>query len=197
MPRLLTASKLERRMSTDSENAENNMLSILTMPSRTLANWYFWLGCFGLMLAILNLIGQIHPNYHVSWGGLLTFEMTNAAFGDKDTAAAFVVGDAVFMFGCLFFITTGARSLAGDDSIDEWLLSMVKSDWYNDLIESEEGGWSLILGTWAILASLAFYFYWGIIHMAWIDPGVYSIAISLMAVGLILRMLSTIENDED
>ena len=32
-------------------------------------------------------------------------------------------------------------------------------------------------------------------YMAWIDPGVYSIAISLMASGLVLRMLTTIEED--
>ncbi|MBT4065601.1 MAG: hypothetical protein HOE76_00055 [Euryarchaeota archaeon] len=183
-------------MSNDGENAEDDLLSILTMPSRTLANWYFWLGCLGLMLAILNLVGQIHPSYHVSWGGLLTFETWNATFGHKDTAAAFVLGDAIFMLGCLFFVGTGARSLAGDDGIGNWIMSMVKSEWYLDLIEPKEGGWSLILGTWSMLVSIVFYFYWGIIHMAWIDPGVYSIAISVMAVGLVLRMLSTIENEE-
>jgi len=33
-------------------------------------------------------------------------------------------------------------------------------------------------------------------YMGWIDPGVYSISISLMAVGLVLRMLSTVEEDQ-
>ena len=91
MPRLLNASKVDGRMSDDVENAESGMLEILTQPSRTLANWYFWVGSLGLFLAILNLADAIHPNYRVSWGGLLTFEYTNAAFGDKDSASSFPI----------------------------------------------------------------------------------------------------------
>ena len=32
--------------------------------------------------------------------------------------------------------------------------------------------------------------------MGWIDPGVYSIAISLMGLGLVMRMLSSVEDEE-
>ena len=197
MPRLLTASKVARRMSNDGKNAENGLFDILTKPSNTLANWYFWLGSLGLMLAILNIMGIIHPNYRLSWGGLLTFEYTNAAFGDKDTAAAFVIGDAVFMIFCAGLAFTGVRSLATDGDVAGWFKSMVTNEWYKDLMGSEDSGWSLILGTWSILGSIVFYFYWGIMFMAWIDPGVYSIAIVLMAIGMVLRMLSSIEEDEN
>ena len=195
MPRLLTASKVARRMSDENENAENGMLDILMKPSKTLASWYFWLGLLGLMLAILNIMGIIHPTYRLSWGGLLTFEYTNSAFGDKDGAATFVAGDAVFMALCGGFTFLGARSLIGDGDAGEWVKSMVTNDWYNDLLNFD-GGWSLTLGTWSVLASIVFYCYWGIMHMAWIDPGVYSISIALMATGLVLRMLSSIEDEE-
>ena len=196
MPRLLNASKLERRMRTDGEDAENSMFTILTNPSKTLANWYLWLGCLGLMLAILNLMNLIHPNYHISWGGLLTFELTNPAFGDKDTAATFVASDAIFIMGCLAMVAAGVRTLVGEETVGDWFSSMIKTDWYNDLIEPDNGGWALILGTWCIVASLGFYFYRGIIYMNWIDPGIYSIAIVLMATGLVLRMLSSVEDEE-
>ena len=59
------------------------------------------------------------PSYIQSFlGGMLTFEYMNDAFGDKDTAAAFVPGDAIFMafFGGMTFL--GARSLIGDDSLE-------------------------------------------------------------------------------
>ena len=82
MPRLLNETKVERPMSNDVENAESGMLEILAKPSKTLANEYFWLGSLGLFLAVLNLVDAIHPNYRVSWGGLLTFELTNDAFVD-------------------------------------------------------------------------------------------------------------------
>lgn len=196
MPRLLNASKVDGRMSNEGENAENGMFDMLTNPSKTLANWYFWLGILGLMLAILNIMGIIHPSYRVSWGGVFTFEYTNAAFDNKDTASAFVAGDAVFMILCGVLTFLGSRSLIGDGSASDWIQSMVKSEWYNDLIEPGNGGWSLVLGTWSMLASVVFYFYWGIMYTSWIDPGVYSIAIALMATGLVLRMLSTVEDDE-
>ncbi len=177
------------------ENEQNGMLDILFKPSKTLANWYFWLGLLGLMLAALNILGIIHPTYRVSWAGLLTFEYTNAAFGHKDDAATFVASDAVFiaLVGGMTFL--GARSLIGENNPADWFKSLVTNEWYNDLLDLE-GGWTKALGTWSILASILFYFYWGIMYMTWIDPGVYSIAISLMGVGIVMRMLSSIEDEE-
>ena len=182
-------------MSDDGDNAQGNLGTILLNPSSTLASWYFWLGLLGLMLAVLNIMGIIHPTYRVSWGGLLTFEYTNDAFGNKDGAAAFVASDAIFMaiVGGMTFL--GARGLIGNGDPAEWAKGIVTNDWYNDLLDFE-AGWALILGTWSVLASIIFYFYWGIAHMAWIDPGVYSIAIALMGTGLVLRMLSSVEDEE-
>lgn len=197
MPRLLNATKVERPMSNDVENAESGMLEILTKPSKTLANWYFWLGSLGLFLAVLNLVDAIHPNYRVSWGGLLTFELTNDAFGDKDTAAAFVISDAVFMLLCGILVSLGVRTLSAEQGVGEWMKSMVTSNWYNDLIEPENGGLSMIIGTWLALGSILFYFYWGITSTTWIDPGVYSWSIAMMASGLVLRMLATVEEESD
>ncbi len=196
MPRLLTASKFARRMSNDEDNTQNGLFGILTSPSKTLANWYLWLGCLGVMLGVLNILGYIHPSHRVSWGGVLTFETMNPAFGSKDDAPLFVAGDAVSMFVCCLMSYTGVRSLVGEGNFGDWFMSLLKNDWYNNLLEVENGGWSLLLGTWSMLASVLFYFYWGIMHLSWIDPGVYSIAIVLMAVGLVLRMLSSIEDDE-
>ncbi|MDC0557347.1 hypothetical protein OAO34_06130 [Candidatus Poseidoniaceae archaeon] len=47
-----------------------------------------------------------------------------------------------------------------------------------------------------MLGSVLFYFYWKITSTAWIDPGVYSWSIAMMAVGLVLRMLASLEQEE-
>ena len=195
MPRLITATLVARPMSDVGERSENNMLEILIKPSTTLANWYFWVGLLGLMLAVLNILGLIHPTYRVSWGGLFTFEYTNQAFGAKDDAAALVASDLIFiaLAGSVTFL--GARSLIGDGTPAEWLNSLATSKWYNDLFDFE-AGWNLVLGTWLMVASMVFYFYWGIMYLGWIDPGVYSISISLMGLGLVLRMFASIDSDE-
>ena len=73
---------------------------------------------------------------------------------------------------------------------------MATSEWYKDLVEPGEGGWALVFGTWSMLASILTYFYWGIMYTAWIDPGIYSWAIVLMGAGLVMRMLSSIEDEE-
>jgi hypothetical protein len=144
----------------------------------------------------MNITNNIHPNYHVSWGGVLTFEYTNQAFGDKDTASAFVVGDAVFIALCGGMAALGVRSLSAENGISEWAKSMVTSNWYNDLVEPGNGGLTLLVGTWSMLGSILFYFYWGITSTTWIDPGVYSWSIAMMAAGLVLRMLASIEQEE-
>jgi hypothetical protein len=73
---------------------------------------------------------------------------------------------------------------------------MVTSEWYQDLVEPRDGGWTLLLGTWCMVASIGTYFYWGIMHTSWIDPGIYSWSIVLMGSGLVMRMLSSVEDEE-
>ena len=94
------------------ENAESGGLAdIFIKPSITLSKWYIAIGVWGLTLAILNSLGYIHPTYRVSWGGLLTFEAFADAFGHKDDAPAFVVGDLVFMGACLALLGLGLNSI--------------------------------------------------------------------------------------
>lgn len=184
-------------MSDTSESDERKPITMLTQPSNALAYWYVGLGLWGLFLAVLNILGYIHPNYRVSWGGLLTFELTNDAFGTKTDASAFVAGDAIFMLLCGGALYLGINSLAGDDGIDNWLKSLLKCECHKDLIGGDDSNWNTIVGTWLVLISLVFYFYWGIMYMAWIDLGVYAVSVVLFASGIILRMLADVEEDSD
>ena len=107
------------------ENAESGgMADIFIKPSVTLSKWYIALGTWGLVLAILNMMGQIHPTYRVSWGGLLTFEMFADAFGNKEGAPAFVAGDLVFIAACLALVGLGLRSINDRSDVHDASRSM-------------------------------------------------------------------------
>ena len=77
-----------------------SIIEMIMNPNKTLANWFVSVGLLGLFLAVLNLVGCIHPNYRVSWGGVFTMEATNSAFGTLEDASAFVAFDAIFMALC-------------------------------------------------------------------------------------------------
>ncbi|DAC57365.1 MAG TPA: hypothetical protein HA354_05570, partial [Candidatus Poseidoniaceae archaeon] len=91
-----------RRMS-DMDDTDEGFAQMVMNPSRTLSNWFVGLGALGIFLAVLNLAGEIHPNYRVSWSGVLTFEITNKAFEDIATAPSFVLSDIVFIVICGIF----------------------------------------------------------------------------------------------
>ena len=68
-----------------------------------------FLGVWGLVLAALNMFSMAHPTYRL-WGGLLTFEATNAAFGDAKDGFHFMLGDTIFIAGCIGLIASAAES---------------------------------------------------------------------------------------
>ena len=49
-------------MSEDNDDS-TTVLEMIMNPNKTLANWFVSLGLLGLFLAVLNIIGCIHPNY--------------------------------------------------------------------------------------------------------------------------------------
>ncbi|MDP6870013.1 MAG: hypothetical protein QGI21_04500 [Candidatus Poseidoniaceae archaeon] len=183
-------------MSATTEGEERGLMSMITEPTRVIANWYLGVGLWGMLLAILNILGLVDRFHRVSWGGLLTFEMTNSALGSKEDAPTFVAGDLVFMLMCGILIYFGLRTLMGENTFGEWFQSILKSDSWTDIVGSEEGGWSAVIGAWLLLIGFGFYIYRGIVHMNWIDAGSYSVAIVLIATGFILRSLSTIDDQE-
>ena len=49
-------------MSEDNDDS-TTILEMIMNPNKTLANWFVSLGLLGLFLAVLNIIGCIHPSY--------------------------------------------------------------------------------------------------------------------------------------
>ena len=84
-------------MSSEQGDTQSGIISMITNPSSCTANWFIGLSMWGLFLAILNIFGYAHPNYHYSWGGLFTFEFTNVAYELKSDSAQIVTSDAIFI----------------------------------------------------------------------------------------------------
>ena len=175
-----------RRMS-ETDNTGDGLFQMIVNPSRTLSNWFIGLGALGIFLAILNLLGEIHPNYRVSWAGVLTFELTNNAFEDMSTAPSFVVSDIVFIAVCGLFAGLGLKTISGQEGgLGTWFKSIFVNQTWMSLADPDLGGWYKTAGAWCLLLGIINYLYFGICATGWIDPGVYSVTIGLMAFGFAL-----------
>ena len=144
-----------------------------------------------LVLAVLNMMGQIHPTYRVSWGGLLTFETLADAFGNKDDAPAFVPGDGVFIAACLALVGLGLRSI--NTKVEGGLAGFLTSIFVNDTwpaLVGSEGGLMRAVAAWCLLLGFGFYIGYSVLYMTWIDLGVYSVSITLVAFGFALNAAS-------
>lgn len=172
-----------RRMS-EMDNTDAGFVQMVINPSKTLANWFVGLGALGIFLAILNLMGEIHPNYRVSWSGVLTFEFTNKAFEDMSTAPSFVISDIIFIMICGLFAILGLKTInLQDGGIGAWVKSIFVNQTWMALANPDLGGWYKTMGAWCLLLGVINYLYFGICATGWIDPGVYSVTIGLMAFG--------------
>ncbi len=176
-----------------------SILEMIMNPNKTLANWFVSVGLLGLFLAVLNLVGCIHPNYRVSWGGVFTMEATNSAFGTLEDASAFVASDAIFMALCSGLVFLGFRTInQQDDGVAGWFKSIFVNETWPALADPTVGGWSRLAGAWCLLLGVVNYLYFGLNSTGWIDPGVYSVTIALLGFGLALNYFSFApEGDEN
>jgi len=152
-----------------------------------------FLGAWGVLLAALNMFSMAHPTQHVSWGGLLTFEMTNAAFGEAIDGFHYeVMGDTVFLAACFALIGFGLKTINQHHDVPSWLKGLLINDTWPALNDVSIGGGQRTTAAWCLLIGLAFYFYFGVLHSGWIDVGVYSVTIALVATGFALNHASRV-----
>ncbi|HII11802.1 MAG TPA: hypothetical protein HA356_07000 [Candidatus Poseidoniaceae archaeon] len=174
-------------MSKDENDDSSSLMAAIMNPSRGVSQWFIALGLWGLFLAVLNIMGEAHPNYHWSWGGLLTFEATNAAFEQSD-GFKIVASDFVFMALCGALAGLGFKTMAGEDGgIGAWAKSLLVNDTWPALADPGYKGWSMFGAAWCLLLGFVCYAFYGIRYTGWTDPGVYSVTIALLAFGFALK----------
>ncbi|MBT4069998.1 MAG: hypothetical protein HOL72_00480 [Euryarchaeota archaeon] len=185
-------------MSSEQDDTQSGIISMITSPSSCTANWFIGLSTWGLLLAILNIFGYVHPSYHYSWGGLFTLEFTNVAYELKSDSPQIVASDAIFIAICSMFAYFGLNTHAqSDDGIAGFFKGLFVNDTWPALASIGEGGIQRTLAAWCILLGFVFYAYHGISHLSWMDVGAYSVSIAFIAFGFALNHASRAPEGED
>jgi hypothetical protein len=163
-------------------------------PLNPISHWFMAIGLWGILLAVLNMFGKVHPTYHVSWGGLLTFEFTNKAFEPISDGVQITASDGVFLLICLALIYTAFKNINQSIGFSSWFRGL----FFNETWKSLGGGNEIqrTIAAWCLLLGIIFYFWYGIQHAAWIDVGAYSVTIALVGFGFaMLYSLNSPEGD--
>jgi hypothetical protein len=178
---------------TNGESSDAAAKTSVSGPSPVWANFVITLGLWGLLLAVLNMFSAATPAQHVSWGGLLTFEATNPAFGVAIDGFHYEpLGDTIFMAACLAMIGFGMKAINETSGVSEWATSLIVNDTWTALADPSVGGGQRTMAAWCLLLGLIFYFWFGINYSGWMDVGVYSVTIALVASGFALNHASRV-----
>jgi hypothetical protein len=162
-------------------------------PVPAYASASVFIGAWGLLLAALNMYSMAHPTQHISWGGLLTFETTNPAFTEAKTGFYFApLGDTVFIVASAALIVFGTRNISAKGDLQGWFKGLIMNDTWPALNDPSVGGGQRTAAAWLLLIGFVFYFWYGIQYSGWIDVGVYSVTIALVASGFALNHASRV-----
>ena len=165
-------------------------MNALLRPSSTMSAGAIILGSWALFLTAVNMVsGAYSPGHKVLWIGFLTG-------GDPHTAEmSLVLDDAVFGALGVGLLATGIVGMgkSREDGFTGWFLGLPHSPILTSLL-SPSGGVTRLLASWMILVGATFYLVWSAINTTWVDPGVYSVTIALVASGLGLHILQAAES---
>jgi hypothetical protein len=134
----------------------------------------------------------------VSWGGLLIFEAMNPAFGIAIDGFHYEsLGDIIFIIACLAMAGFGMKTINELRGLSEWVKFMFVNDMWIALVDPSVGGGQRTMAAWCLLLGVVFYFWFGINHKGWMDVGVYSVTIALVAAGFALNHASRVPPGDD
>ena len=102
---------------------------------------------------------------------------------------AFVIDDGIFLLlgGVLILIGYMGINSSNEGGFNKWAVEIPKSTIFRSLLSSEKG-LTRSIGSWMLFFGIVFYVIWSFCYNTWVDPGVYSISISLIAFGLGLHL---------
>ena len=92
-------------------------------------------------------MGEIHPNYKVSWAG--AYPRPNRAF--ENQKLLFVLSDAVFMIPCAALVALYQTINSQDGGIGGWVKSIFVNNVWLSLADPDNGGWFKTFGAWCLL----------------------------------------------
>ena len=158
----------------------------LTKPSSMISTAALMLGSWIVLLSIVNMFGggAGQAGDKVAWIGFLG--LGGDAFVPYDDG--FLLDDVIFIILGIAFIGLGLRN----SDVKNWVFNFSKSDFMINLIRGSNG--KEIISSWLVMVGVLFYITWSIQYGGWVDPGVYSVMISMVAFGVALGIDSKVEN---
>tara|TARA_Y100000768_G_C23947021_1_gene668122 strand:+ start:812 stop:1330 length:519 start_codon:yes stop_codon:yes gene_type:complete len=151
----------------------------LFRPSMTLSRILLVLGIWGLILNVVNLTIGAYSGKKALWYGFFLSGASNTNSTDL------VLDDLIFLLVSLSFCFLGLMGMRNALGKDNGLLESISLDItsFTDKLFSMEDGYLPTLGSWLIFSGTIFYFFWSIFNETWLDPGVYSVMITLISFG--------------
>ncbi len=156
----------------------------LYRPSITFSTILFFVGSWIIILSIINIVlGAYSPGNKVLWIGFLTDGVANTS------DMTLVIDDGVFLVLGILSISLGVMGINSikEGGFKKWALEIHKGTIIRSLL-SAENGLTRSIGSWMLAFGIVFYVIWSLCYNTWVDPGVYSICISLIAFGLGLHI---------
>ena len=151
----------------------------LFRPSMTLSRILLVLGIWGLILNVVNLTIGAYSGKKALWSGFFLSGASNT------NSTVLVLDDLVFLFVSLSFCSLGLMGMRNALGEENGLLESISSDInsFTDKLFSLKDGYLSTFGSWLIVSGITFYFFWSIFNETWLDPGVYSVMITLISFG--------------
>ena len=158
----------------------------LIKPSNMISTAALMLGTWIILLSLINMFGggAGQAGNKVAWIGFIG--LGGDAFVPYEDG--FILDDVIFaVIGLMLFIA-GLRNA----DVANWIENNKGMDMINNLISGKNG--KEIFSNWLVVIGVSFYIIWSIQNDTWVDPGVYSVMISMVAFGIALNINSRVEN---
>ena len=169
---------------------DKEWMDALLRPSSTLSCGAIVIGMWMLLLTVVNItIGAYSPENKVLWIGFLTGGEVYSSNLD------IVVDDAFFAVLSLSLIGAGVAGMgsASEGGINGWI-SGLPNDRMVTSVFSTDGGVARTLASWMIIAGSLYYLIWSALNTTWVDPGVYSVMIALISLGIGMHWIQDSKN---
>ena len=162
---------------------DRGWIESLLAPSVSLSAGAIIVGSWMLLLTIVNIaFGAFSDGRKINW---IDF-MTNGSNTNSVHSVGLTFPDDI-VFGILSISIVGAgvygMGAAREDGFSGWA-SKLPEDRIITSLFSVRDGLQRTFASWLILFGAMYYFIWSSLESTWVDPGVYSVMIALVSIGI-------------
>ena len=173
--------------------ANQEWMEVLKSPSITMSVGSFLLGSWMAFLTLVNIISGVYSDGRkVNWMDFITNgPVTNST---HEIGLNFP-DDLIVALSSAALIGIGVMGIGSsrDDGFGGWISGLPNERIMKSLI-SPNLDIVRTIASWMMLLGIVYYFGWSLRETTWVDPGVYSVMIALVAVGLGLHWIRDAES---